>query len=131
MQYMMRQIEILKEKYVKMEQFHDGRYWQLLKIYENRPSQGHDLKEIDMLKVSLLEAQLELTKKDKQVANQRELYVKAKKQLYESQNSILLRRLNVKLGEQHLSKKPKMNQTCSFFYDSSPKRIHTQLYYNR
>jgi hypothetical protein len=38
--------------------------------------------------------------------------------------------LTVKLGEQALSRKPKMNQTCSFFYSNSPKRVHTQLSHN-
>ncbi len=92
-------------------------------MYETRPSQDQDLKEIQLLKVTLLETQLQLAKKDKEVADQRELYTKAKLELQENQNSALMKRLTVKLGE--AVKKPKLNQTCSFFH--SPKRIHTQL----
>ena len=49
-----RDIEALNEKYVKLEQFHGGRYWELLRVYEERPSQQQDLKEIEMLKLTVL-----------------------------------------------------------------------------
>lgn len=38
------QIREMTAKYEKMEEFHQQRYWEIVKIYEERPSLEEDLK---------------------------------------------------------------------------------------
>jgi hypothetical protein len=64
------------------------------------------------------------------VADQRQLYSRARHELHENQNNVLLKRLSVKLEHTAMAKKPSLNQTCSFFHSNSPKRIPTHLSQN-
>jgi hypothetical protein len=59
--------------------------------------------------VTLLETQLQLAKKEREAADQRDLYTKAKLELQEHQNNVLLKRLTVKLGDAAVVKPPRLN----------------------
>lgn len=99
-----------------------------MRIYQERPSLDNDLKQIELLNLTILELKLQLSKKDKEMADQRELYAKVANDLHQGQNNSFFKKLSMKIGDPNLIKKPKLNQTCSFFNtSSSPKRIQTQL----